>query len=85
MIVAGVGFRRGVEAQEIVEIVSQALERAAVPPGALGGLATAEPLADGRAFVAAAECLSVRAIAVAVSAAAAALLRPAGRPAPPSP
>ncbi len=64
MIVAGVGFRRGVEVQEIVEIVTQALERAALPPDALGGLATAETLAGVTAFISAADCLSVRAIAV---------------------
>ena len=65
MIVTGLGFRRGIEAQEIVTIVTQALERAALPPAALDGLATAEPLADMAAFVSAADRLSVRTIAVA--------------------
>lgn len=64
MIVAGLGFRRGIEAQEIVTIVTQALERAALSPAALDGLATAEPLADMAAFLFAADRLAVRTIAV---------------------
>ena len=64
MIVAGVGFRRGVEAQEIVALVAWALERAALPPDALSGLATAEPLAGVPAFLSAADRLSVRPLAV---------------------
>lgn len=42
MIVAGLGFRRGVAADEIVAIVHLALDRAALARNQLGRLATAE-------------------------------------------
>jgi cobalt-precorrin 5A hydrolase len=65
MVVAGVGFRRAVEAQEIAALVARALEQAALPPRALSGLATADALADAPPFLRAAEALGVPAIAVA--------------------
>jgi cobalt-precorrin 5A hydrolase len=64
MIVAGVGFRRGVEAGEIVALVGQALARAALAPEALDRLATIEALAALPAFTQAAERLAVAAIPV---------------------
>ena len=64
MIVAGVGFRRGVEAGEIVALVEQALERAALAPQALERLATIEALAALPAFTQAARRLAVRTIPV---------------------
>jgi cobalt-precorrin 5A hydrolase len=59
MIVAGVGFRRGVEAGEIVTLVEQALERASFTRDALGKLATIEALASLPAFTEAARRLDV--------------------------
>jgi cobalt-precorrin 5A hydrolase len=64
MIVAGVGFRRGVEAGEIVALVGQALARAALAPEALDRLATIEALATLPAFREAAQRLAVTAAAV---------------------
>jgi cobalt-precorrin 5A hydrolase len=64
MILGGLGFRRGVEAEEIVALVERALERAALEPKALAGLATVEALANVPAFVEAADRLRVRAVAV---------------------
>ena len=64
MIVAGVGFRRGVETGEIVALVEQALERAALAPQALDRLATIEALAALPAFTQAARRLAVRTIPV---------------------
>jgi cobalt-precorrin 5A hydrolase len=54
MIMAGVGFRRGVEADEIVALVEQALERASFTRNALSRLATIETLATLPAFTEAA-------------------------------
>ena len=65
MIVAGIGFRRGVEADEIVALVEQALERAALATDALGKLATVEALAALPAFTEAARRLDVVASLVA--------------------
>ncbi|MBM6580194.1 cobalamin biosynthesis protein [Microvirga sp. BT689] len=65
MIVAGVGFRRGVAADEIVALVEQALERAALATDALGKLATVEALAALPAFTEAARRLDVVASPVA--------------------
>jgi len=59
MIVAGVGFRRSVEADEIVALVEQALERSALTRDALGKLATIEALASLPAFMEAARRLAV--------------------------
>ena len=64
MIIAGVGFRRSVAAEEIVMLVEQALERSALTHGALAKLATIEALADLPAFTKAARRLAVAAIAV---------------------
>ena len=64
MIVAGVGFRRSVEADEIVALVEQALERAALTRDALGKLATIEALAARPAFTEAARRLDVAATPV---------------------
>ena len=59
MIVAGVGFRRSVEADEIVALVEQALERASFTRDSLGKLATVEALATLPAFTEAARRLAV--------------------------
>ena len=68
MIVAGVGFRHSVEADEIVALVEQALERAALPRNALSRLATVEALATLPAFMEAARRLDVIAAPVAQAA-----------------
>ncbi|WP_246718767.1 cobalamin biosynthesis protein [Microvirga terrestris] len=65
MIVAGVGFRRSVEAGEIVALVEQALERAAIARDALKSLATIEALTALPAFREAARRLDVVATTVA--------------------
>lgn len=65
MIVAGVGFRRGVAAEEIVMLVEQALKRAALARNALSRLATVEALATLPAFMEAARRLDVAAAPVA--------------------
>jgi cobalt-precorrin 5A hydrolase len=64
MIVAGVGFRRSVAADEIVMLVELALKRAALTHDALAKLGTIEALADLPAFIEAAHRLAVAAIAV---------------------
>lgn len=64
MMVAGVGFRRSVAAQEIVTLVDQALVRAGLDHGALHRLATAASLADLPAFREAARRLAVEAAAI---------------------
>jgi cobalt-precorrin 5A hydrolase len=68
MIVAGVGFRRGVAAEEIVALIEQALERTALARNALSRLATIEALASLPAFTEAARRLDVVAIPVAQAA-----------------
>jgi cobalt-precorrin 5A hydrolase len=68
MIVAGVGFRRAVAAEEIVELVEQALERAALARDALSRLATVEALATLPAFTEAARRLNAVATPVAQNA-----------------
>lgn len=65
MIVAGVGFRRGAAAEEIVALVEQALVRAAIAREALDRLATVEPLAALSVFTEAARRLAVAPICVA--------------------
>jgi len=65
MIVAGVGFRRGVEAEEIVALVEQALELASLARNALERLATIEALAALPAFKEAARRLDVSVSSVA--------------------
>ncbi|KFG70203.1 cobalamin biosynthesis protein [Microvirga sp. BSC39] len=65
MIVAGIGFRQSVEADEIVALVKQALERAALSRNDLNKLATIEALAALPAFTEAARQLDVAAIPVA--------------------
>jgi cobalt-precorrin 5A hydrolase len=57
MIVAGVGFRQGVEADEIVALVEHALERASLARSTLSRLATVEALAALPAFTEAARRL----------------------------
>lgn len=64
MIVAGIGFRRSVAAEDIVALVEQALERAALAGDALVKLATIEVLADLPAFTEAARRLAVPAMSV---------------------
>ena len=64
MIVAGVGFRQGVEAGEIVALVEQALARASLVPAALDRLATVQTLATVPAFAEAARQLAVTALPV---------------------
>lgn len=59
MIVAGVGLRRSVEADEIVALVEQALERASLTRNALIKLATIEALAAMPVFLEAARRLNV--------------------------
>jgi cobalt-precorrin 5A hydrolase len=68
MIVAGVGFRQSVAADEIVALVEQALERASFTRDALGKLATVEALATLPAFTEAARRLDVVAMPVAQAA-----------------
>jgi cobalt-precorrin 5A hydrolase len=65
MIVAGVGFRRNVDADEIVTLVERALARAAVARDALDQLATVEALATLFAFTEAARRLAVAPVSVA--------------------
>jgi len=64
MIVAGVGFKRSVAADEIVALVEQALGQAALTRGSLDKLATIKALAALPAFAEAARRLAVAAIAV---------------------
>lgn len=65
MIVAGVGFRQSVAADEIVSLVQQALVRVAPMGFTLRGLATIETLAALPAFTEAAHRLAVEPISVA--------------------
>ncbi|EIM28425.1 cobalamin biosynthesis protein [Microvirga lotononidis] len=75
MIVAGIGFRRIAAAEDIVALVEQALERAALTRDSLAKLATIKALADMPAFAESARRLAVLAIAVEESALAAAAQR----------
>ena len=68
MIVAGIGFRRSVEADEIVALVEQAMERAALARDALIKLATIEVLSTLPAFTEAARRLDAVATPVAQTA-----------------
>jgi cobalt-precorrin 5A hydrolase len=68
MIVAGIGFRQTVEADEIVALVEQAFERAALARSALSSLATIEALASLPAFTEAARRLDAIATPVAQTA-----------------
>ena len=68
MIVAGVGFRRSVEADEIVTLVERALEHASLTRNALSRLATVEVLATLPAFTEAVRRLDVVAAPVAQAA-----------------
>src|SRR6185312_1205973 len=72
MIVAGIGFRRSVAADEIVALVELALDRASLARDALGRLATIAALAETPAFTEAARRLNVTAMPVTESALAAA-------------
>ncbi|CAA9340773.1 MAG: hypothetical protein AVDCRST_MAG90-1946 [uncultured Microvirga sp.] len=64
MIVAGVGFRRGVQADEILSLVARALREVSLPAEALSRLATATARAMEPGFVEAARRLEVPAWAV---------------------
>ncbi|WP_048709778.1 cobalamin biosynthesis protein [Microvirga massiliensis] len=64
MIVAGVGFRSSVDADEIVALVERALLQAALQCEALDRLATIEPLAAMPPFVEAARRLSTAPVGV---------------------
>ena len=64
MIVAGVGFRRGVAADELVALVWRACDEIALPPDRLARLATAEALADEPGFREAARRLGIEPAAV---------------------
>ncbi|MBD0272715.1 MAG: cobalamin biosynthesis protein [Acetobacteraceae bacterium] len=64
MIVAGVGFRRSVEADELVALVRRACDQAALAPERLVRLATVEALADEPGFQEAARRLAVEPAAV---------------------
>jgi len=75
MIVAGVGFRRSVAADEIVALVEQAIGQAALTRGSLDKLATIKALAALPAFAEAARRLAVAAIAIEEPALLAAALR----------
>ena len=68
MIVAGVGFRRAVEADEIVTLVERALDQAALAITDLNKLATIELLASLPAFMEAARRLDAVATPVAQAA-----------------
>jgi cobalt-precorrin 5A hydrolase len=59
MIVAGVGFRRGVAADELVALVRRACDAAALAPDRLGRLATVAALADEPGFREAARRLAL--------------------------
>ncbi|MCB8820792.1 cobalamin biosynthesis protein [Microvirga rosea] len=59
MIVAGVGFKRSADADEIVRLVNEALSRATARGAVLDKIATIEPLATLPAFKEAARRLSV--------------------------
>ena len=72
MIVAGIGFRRSVAADEIVALVELALDRASLARDALGRLATIAALAETPAFKEAARRLNVTAMPVTESVLAAA-------------
>ena len=64
MIVAGVGFRRGVAADELVALVWRACDEAALAPDRLVRLATVEALADEPGFREAAQRLAVEPVAI---------------------
>lgn len=72
MIVAGLGYRSGVDAAEIVALIERALAAASLHASALGGLATPADRADADGFRAAAELLRLPAFAVSREALAAA-------------
>lgn len=68
VIVAGVGFRRGVAADELVALVRRACDEAALAPERLARLATIEALADEPGFREAARRLAVEPAAVGAAA-----------------
>lgn len=71
MIVAGVGFRRGVEADEIVALVRRALHELSLTADRLAGLATAETRAAEPGLIEASRRFGVPVSAVSASALAA--------------
>lgn len=68
MIAAGVGFRRGVAADELVALVRRACDAAALAPERLTRLATVEALADEPGFREAARRLAVEPAAIGAAA-----------------
>jgi cobalt-precorrin 5A hydrolase len=68
VIAAGLGFRHGVTPEELVAIVTRAMAEAALAPGDLAHLATAEERAAEPAFTAAARVLNASPIAVTLEA-----------------
>ena len=68
MILAGLGFRRTVRAEEIEALVERALECARLTRDALTALATAEALSGTPALLAAADRLGVGVLAIAPTA-----------------
>ena len=64
MIVAGGGYRRGVEADELIALVRRACDQAALPPERLARLATLAALAEEPGFREAARRLAVEPAAV---------------------
>jgi cobalt-precorrin 5A hydrolase len=67
MIVAGVGGRRGVQAEELERVVRLALESYRIPAGRLAALATEHAKAGVPAFADAARLLSVRLVACGIA------------------
>jgi cobalt-precorrin 5A hydrolase len=64
VIVAGLGFRHGVTPEELVAIVTRAMQEAALAPGELTRLATAEGRATEPAFTEAARMLNAAPAAI---------------------
>ncbi|MCJ2025408.1 cobalamin biosynthesis protein [Methylobacterium sp. J-067] len=59
MIVAGIGFRRGAEASEIVALIRRALAEAGLAPGRLAAIATADDRAGDAALCEAASAFGL--------------------------
>jgi len=59
MIVAGIGSRKGVAAEEVIALIERALVEANVERASLSAVVTAEAKAEERGIIAAAEALNV--------------------------